>query len=127
MFDAVAEAYDRERPSYPPELVDAACAIGGLARGSPVLEVGCGTGKLTEALVERGLSVEAVDPGPNMIAFARSRTGDAARFHVGRFEDVRSGASLRRRLLGHRLPLGRPLGRLGEGGAGCSGPAGCSR
>ena len=53
-----------------------------------MLEVGCGTGKLTEALVERGLSVEAVDPGPNMIAFARRRTGDTARFHVGRSEDV---------------------------------------
>ena len=88
VFDAVAEAYDRERPSYPPELVDAACATGGLGAGFPVLEVGCGTGKLTEALVERGLSVDAVDPGPNMIAFARRRTGDAARFHLGRFEDV---------------------------------------
>jgi ubiquinone/menaquinone biosynthesis C-methylase UbiE len=88
VFDAVAEAYDRERPSYPPALVDEACATGGLPPGAPVLEVGCGTGKLTEALVERGLSVDAVDPGANMIAFARGRTGAAARFHVGRFEDV---------------------------------------
>ena len=88
VFDAVAEAYDRERPSYPPELVEEACSIGGLGPGSQVLEVGCGTGKLTEALVQRGLSVDAVDPGRNMIAFARRRTGDAARFHVGRFEDV---------------------------------------
>jgi len=87
-FDAVAEAYDRERPSYPPELVDEACAIGTLVDGSQVLEVGCGTGKLTEALIERGLSVDAVDPGPNMIAVARRRTGESARFQVGRFEDI---------------------------------------
>jgi ubiquinone/menaquinone biosynthesis C-methylase UbiE len=88
VFDAVAEAYDRERPSYPPELVEQACSIGGLVPGSQVLEVGCGTGKLTEGLVARGLSVDAVDPGANMIALARRRAGDAVRFHVGRFEDV---------------------------------------
>jgi len=88
VFDAVAEAYDRVRPSYPTTLVDAACTIGGLSEGSPVLEVGCGTGKLTEALVERRLAVDAVDPGPNMIAFAARRTGDAVRFHVGRFEEL---------------------------------------
>lgn len=90
VFDAVAEAYDRERPSYPSELIDAACATAGLAPGSRVLEIGCGTGKLTEGLVERGLVVDAVDPGPNMIAFARRRVRDSHRveFHVGRFEDV---------------------------------------
>jgi len=88
-FDAVAEAYDAVRPGYPEELVDTACAIGGLDAGSRVLEIGCGTGKLTEALVERGLRVDAVDPGPNMIELARRRTGHSAgvEFHVGRFED----------------------------------------
>ncbi len=90
VFDAVAEAYDRERPSYPDELIDAACSIAGLAPGSRVLEVGCGTGKLTEALAERGLVVDAVDPGANMIAFARKRVRDAdtVEFHLGRFEEL---------------------------------------
>ena len=86
----MAEAYDAVRPGYPESLVELACALGGLEPGSRVLEIGCGTGKLTEALVERGLLVDAVDPGPNMIALARKRTGhsDAVAFHVGRFEDV---------------------------------------
>jgi SAM-dependent methyltransferase len=55
-----------------------------------VLEVGCGTGKLTELLAARGLAVDAVDPGPNMIRAAQRRVGDraAVTFHVGRFEDV---------------------------------------
>jgi ubiquinone/menaquinone biosynthesis C-methylase UbiE len=90
VFDAVAEAYDRERPSYPDELVDAALSIAGLRAGSRVLEVGSGTGKLTESLAERGLVVDAVDPGANMIAFARKRVGDAAtvEFHLGRFEEL---------------------------------------
>ena len=90
VFDGVAEAYDRHRTSYPGELVDAVLGRAGLGRGSHVVEVGCGTGKLTELLVARGLVVEAVDPGENMIAFARRRVGEDAAvvFHLGRFEDV---------------------------------------
>jgi hypothetical protein len=68
LFDAIAEDYDRFRPTYPPALVDEACAR--LAPGAWVLEIGCGTGQLTAALVARGLRVAAVDPGPNMIALA---------------------------------------------------------
>jgi SAM-dependent methyltransferase len=61
-----------------------------LSAGSQVLEVGCGTGKLTELLATRGLQIVAVDPGPNMIQAARKRLGatDAVRFHVARFEDA---------------------------------------
>ena len=86
----MAEAYDRERPSYPTELIDAACTIAALDPGSRVLEIGCGTGKLTEALVGRGLVVDAVDPGANMITLARRRVrdSDAVEFHLGRFEEV---------------------------------------
>ena len=90
LFEGVAEEYDRVRSDYPAEIVDAACAIAGLEPGSPVLEIGCGTGKLTEALVERSLHVEAVDPGAGMIEVARRRVDSAAdvNFLVGRFEDV---------------------------------------
>jgi ubiquinone/menaquinone biosynthesis C-methylase UbiE len=90
LFEGVAEEYDRVRSDYPAELVDAACAIAGLEPGSPVLEIGSGTGKLTEALVDRSLHVEAVDPGAGMIEVARRRVGSAAdvNFLVGRFEDV---------------------------------------
>jgi len=90
LFDDVAEAYDAARRGYPPELVDAAVEQGRLVAGSRVVEVGCGTGKLTEALVERGLHVDAVDPGPRMIDVARRRVGNSnlVDFHVGRFEEV---------------------------------------
>jgi SAM-dependent methyltransferase len=87
-FDAIAAEYDRVRPSYPAALVDAACDRARLSRGSRVLEIGCGTGQLTEMLVARGLAVDAVDPGAQMIDIARRRVGGAAQFHVGRFEDV---------------------------------------
>jgi SAM-dependent methyltransferase len=53
------------------------------------VEVGCGTGKLTVALAARGLRVEAVDPGGNLVEIARARVpGSTVRFHLDRFEDV---------------------------------------
>jgi SAM-dependent methyltransferase len=90
VFDDVATAYDEIRPSYPPALVDAAIERGALDSRARVVEVGSGTGKLTELLVARGLHVDAVEPGPNMIEAARKRLGstDRVRFHLGRFEDV---------------------------------------
>ena len=90
VFDEIAEDYDEVRQGYPAEIVDIAIGRGQLVPGARALEVGCGTGKLTEALVARGLLVDAVDPGPRMIALARKRTGDAdyVTFHVGRFEEV---------------------------------------
>ncbi len=96
VFDDVAEEYDRERRGYPDDLIDAACRAGALSAGDRVVEVGCGTGLLTTSLLARGLRVEAVDPGPNMIRLAERRVGAAAgvdagegvTFHRGRFEDV---------------------------------------
>lgn len=90
VFDGVAAEYDAARPGYSPELVDAAVQAGALDRDSSVLEIGSGTGKLTELLVERGLRVRAIEPGANLIAAARRRLGPAAavRFDNGRFEDA---------------------------------------
>ncbi len=89
VFDRVAADYDRVRSSYPDLLVDAACSVGGLGRGARVVEVGCGTGKLTTALVERGLNIDAVDLGAELVGIARRRLGGSlVRFHIASFEDV---------------------------------------
>jgi SAM-dependent methyltransferase len=70
-FGAVAAAYAEHRPGYPPEAVDWALAH---APGLDVLDLGAGTGKLTEALVARpGVHVTAVDPDPAMLAQLRLR------------------------------------------------------
>jgi len=49
-YDEVAAEYDRRRPAYPDELIDQACQVAGIGRGDQVLEVGCGSGRLTRAL-----------------------------------------------------------------------------
>ena len=89
-FDGVAGAYEAVRPAYPPRLVDRAIERAALGPASQVLEVGCGTGKLTEMLLDRGLRVEALDPGANLLAIAERRLGStgAVTFRRGRFEDV---------------------------------------
>lgn len=62
-FGAEAAAYERGRPSYPPEAIDWLLPDG----AQRVLDLGAGTGKLTTRLAERGLDVVAVDPVPEML------------------------------------------------------------
>ncbi len=71
LFNRVAADYDRHRPTYPEELIDRACELAGLAPGEEVLEIGCGTGQLTRALLARGLRVTAIEPGDRLAALAR--------------------------------------------------------
>jgi SAM-dependent methyltransferase len=78
VFNEVAEAYDRHRPSYPDALIDRACELGGLGPGARVLEIGCGTGQLTRSLLARGLRVTAIEPGERLIARARDQLASAA-------------------------------------------------
>ncbi|WP_460710805.1 class I SAM-dependent methyltransferase [Nocardioides dilutus] len=63
-FGAVADAYDRGRPTYPRQ------AAAWLTADAPVsvLELGAGTGKLTDQLVALGHDVHATDPDAAMLA-----------------------------------------------------------
>jgi SAM-dependent methyltransferase len=66
-FGEEAAAYERGRPSYPPEAIDWLLP----ASAADVLDLGAGTGKLTVRLAERGLKVTAVDPIPEMLEVLR--------------------------------------------------------
>lgn len=82
-FSQQAEAYGRSRPSYPPGFVDLLVADAGLSPGDWVADFGAGTGILTRQLVERGLSVTALEPNQPM----RERNDvPAARWVDGTFE-----------------------------------------
>ena len=79
-FGAIAEEYDRVRPSYPAELIADLAALHPRA----VLDVGAGTGKASELLVARGLDVLAVEADARMAAIVE-RKGIAV--EVSPFQD----------------------------------------
>jgi SAM-dependent methyltransferase len=87
-FDLVADAYDRARPSYPGEAVDWLLrGLRGTGSAPDVVELGAGTGKLTEQLVARGCNVTATDPSPVMLARLAARV-PSARTLAGTAEQI---------------------------------------
>lgn len=89
VFGEVAELYDRYRPGYPVAVFDRIVEFAGLGPGARVLEVGCGTGRATLPLAERGLQLTALEPSPAMAVVARrnaARVG-GVRVEVASFED----------------------------------------
>ncbi len=69
-FGAVAAGYAALRPTYPAEAVAFLLGDGGPLR---VLDLGAGTGLLTEVVLGLGHDVRAVDPYPEMLAELTSR------------------------------------------------------
>jgi SAM-dependent methyltransferase len=73
-FGWVARSYDELRPADANwwEVFELLVREGDLA-GRRVLDIGCGTGRAAEALVERGSRVWGVEPEPEMAALAHER------------------------------------------------------
>jgi SAM-dependent methyltransferase len=88
LFNGSAELYDATRLGYPAALVEAALTTAAAGAGAAVLEVGCGTGQLTQQLAGRGLDVTVIDIGARMPEAARRNVPDpAVRFQASSFED----------------------------------------
>ena len=68
-YEAHAHHYDRRHPGLPGDRAFYA----GLAEGRRVLEIGAGTGRITEALARVAPSVVAVDYAPAMLRRAAAR------------------------------------------------------
>jgi SAM-dependent methyltransferase len=88
-FGEVAASYDKGRPGYPEALVDDVLALCDISDDARVLEVGAGTGKLTELLARRDLDVLAIEPSAEMAAVARRKLAAYPRVSiaVATFED----------------------------------------
>lgn len=82
---ALAAAYDTVGQWHLRHALDFIERLGPMT-GLAVLDVGCGTGLLAEALAARGATVRGIDPSPFRIAEAAKRRG--AMFSVGRAEDL---------------------------------------
>jgi SAM-dependent methyltransferase len=93
-FDQVAERYDRARPAYPDALYQDLLDVTGLASGDRLLEMGCGTGKATLPLAQRGFRITCVELGASLAAIARDRlAGYGVEVRHGRFEDFAGDGS----------------------------------
>ncbi|XUZ26097.1 class I SAM-dependent methyltransferase [Streptomyces sp. RMIT01] len=86
-FGAIAEAYERFRPGYPPVLLDRVLAYA----GHPVhtaLEIGAGTGKATRLFTQQVAAVTATDPDAVMLAELRKHV-PGVRTEQAAFEELR--------------------------------------
>ena len=65
-FDRAGDDYERGRPGYPAEAIEFLVGELAIRRGSKVLDLAAGTGKLTRQLVPTGAQLVAVEPVPGM-------------------------------------------------------------
>jgi len=75
-FDSVAEIYDLGRPRFSTVVIDHLTEDAQLNPGDVILEIGAGTGQLTEGLVAAGFGVTALEPGARLAARLRARVGE---------------------------------------------------
>jgi SAM-dependent methyltransferase len=86
-FESAADIYESARPSYPERLFDELVELAELRPGARLLEIGCGTGKATRPLLERGFSVVCVELGMQLAEAARRNlVGHPVEIEVEPFE-----------------------------------------
>lgn len=83
-YDAMADAYADDADEDPVKAAydrPTLLAMAGDVRGRRVLDVGCATGALSAAFVERGAEVVGIDLNARFLERAVARLGDRATFH----------------------------------------------
>ena len=73
LFDKVVLNYDRRRANYAAQLFNDIINYSGITAGSPIIEIGCGTGKATEPFLKMGCSVTAIELGKNLASYTKKK------------------------------------------------------
>ena len=85
VFTGSSDAYDRFMGRYSRPLAAAFADFAGVTSGMRVLDVGAGTGALTDELAARGATVSAVEPSPDYAGDLRRRIAEV---HVAPAEEI---------------------------------------
>lgn len=91
LYQGVADAYDRYRPPYPPDLIDGLTTRIGADGSGWLLDLACGTGQVAFALASRFAEIWLADQEPGMIAVTQRKAERQAgrfRFLTGAAEDL---------------------------------------
>lgn len=86
-YASLAEIYETIRPSYPAELIADIIQITGLSSNVHCMEIGAGTGKATEAFLQRDFYVDAIELDGSMAEILRRKcSSQKLKLCVGSFE-----------------------------------------
>jgi SAM-dependent methyltransferase len=90
MFDRAAEYYDKFRPGYPYEIIEALVTHSHLNINSKTLEIGAGSGKATDYFKDYGFNIRCIEPGANLVKNGQLKYKDYSNinFECGRFENI---------------------------------------
>lgn len=75
-FESDASRYEQLRPGYPEPILDVILQARDVPRAPRVVDLGAGTGKLSQALHARGAHVTAVDTGEALLQVLAENTPD---------------------------------------------------
>lgn len=91
-FEADARGYDQFRPDYPAELFQDILEYAQLEPAARCLEIGAGTGQATRAMLNRGLAIQALEPGEKLAAELMKNLAQSPQLSVSQcnFEDFES-------------------------------------
>ena len=81
-FDNTSVGYDKSRPAYPKDLYQDIFKYKCIDKQSNVLEIGLGTGKATQPILETQCCLVGIEPGENMADIAKERFKNYSNFSV---------------------------------------------
>jgi SAM-dependent methyltransferase len=91
LYDRIGGDYSRNKPRAVSDYTElpAVLSLAGDVRGLRVLDAGCGPGKHSERLLDRGARLTGIDISDEMVAHARERCKGRGRFLRADFETAR--------------------------------------